>query len=136
MSRELKFRAWDTRRKEWYLESNQSVLTYYGFAIFGECTLICSPDLEDLQYLEIDQFTGLLDSEGVDIYEGDIVDYAYTGCTGIEFSYVRPIECQSDGGFRMGGAQIQSNPHMVISGAFNKDVTVIGNIHESPELLK
>ena len=125
MSRELKFRAWAEGDMHFMpLEGLYGMTRFFGFLD----TCVDNP--------KIMQFTGLLDKNGVEIYEGDIVDYAYTGCTGIEFSYVRPIECQSDGGFRMGGAQIQSNPHMVISGAFNKYVTVIGNIHETPELLK
>lgn len=71
----------------------------------------------------IGQFTGLHDKNGKEIYEGDIVRYDMGGeC---EVSY-----CIGGGfaGFDLSPAF--HNGHQL------KDVEVIGNIHDNPELLK
>jgi len=64
-----KFRAWDKKNKRWF----KTELPFYGFHIFGECTLVCPPSLDDLEHLEITQFIGIEDGNGKDIYGGDYV---------------------------------------------------------------
>lgn len=75
------------------------------------------------------QFTGLLDKQGVEIYEGDIVTH-----NGFEFSEVV---------FRKGGFQVNNmldgltNDEHYFLGDINLEMfKVIGNIYENPELLK
>ena len=86
MSRELKFRYWDPRKKE---------MTYPG----GLCinwTGECKADIE------IMQFTGLLDKNGKEIYENDIIRIRNAGresqthygenIPGPEGKYTEPLE--------------------------------------------
>ena len=120
-----KFRAWDKKRNEWYGESDPEVLTFYGFAIFGECTLLCTPRAEDLQHLEITQYTGLKDKNGKEIYEGDVV--ALCG------EVVAPVTFE-DGAFQITATRQQGRSPFIQERA--KRYEVIGNIYENPELLE
>ena len=71
------------------------------------------------------QFTGLIDRNGKDIYEGDIVEYSRTFKAKIIFQ---------DGGFKIQGPQDMDSVFLKYF-TCNNAVSVIGNIYENPNIL-
>jgi uncharacterized phage protein (TIGR01671 family) len=120
--RDIKFRGWKGCKRV----DNFCV----GTNLFGVSATVC--DVYDKwSHIELDcieQFTGLLDSNGVEIYEGDIVS---DGCRQNDhcISGVHVVELR-DGAF---------SPFAVPGweGTMSVDkCQVIGNIHQNPEVLK
>ena len=68
--RKHKFRAWDKKYNRWF----ETELKFYGFHLFGECTLMCPPNINRLKDIDVMQSTELTDINGVDVYEGDKVN--------------------------------------------------------------
>lgn len=134
--REIKFRAWDPTRKRmvyrglfdknwYYTERNDENGTNLAYGI----------SQRDQVTLKTMQFTGLLDKNGKEIYEGDIVEFddlEYCGNLNKEkaevifdegSSLVEFMDCNSG----------KSQEYLF---TYNKYIAIIGNIYENPELLK
>ena len=128
--RTIKFRGKNIETGEWV----------YGFYTQGGYIredgttkvrhIIHSDILYDVEEETVGQFTGLVDKNGVEIYEGDIIGNKEIGC-GYEIFYDKEIAS-----FRMRGSEefenFRINKHWIKE--YKREV--IGNIHDNPELLK
>ena len=131
MSREIKFRAWDT------IDNNY----WQGICLQSEPAMYLPPKFKQNEHALVwQQYTGLKDKNGVEIYEGDIL--AIDMWLGKEHGYVpedgviKWHEKSSAFKWFSNEEDLSDGSNYWLSQADEKQREVIGNIHETPELLE
>lgn len=134
MSREIKFRAWDKKERDW---------TKHIYPCFNDVWAITiKPQWEDIIIM---QFTGIKDKKGKEVYEGDIVilhdaferpEYDTSSKTDLiaqviwyDSGWHIKYNYENKRGYELDyfAKDSDNNP---------EDFEVIGNIYKNPELLK
>ena len=130
--REIKFRARDFERKQFnFLDLRDAIASDDAYFLCGDqgtdwledrensCTMSCKCELQ--------QFTGLKDKNGVEIYEGDVID-------GNLYDRKLPTRGQIvfDAHFSFYANKNEGGNTPIYRIA---EIKIIGNIHENPELL-
>ena len=133
--REIKFRAWDKTDKEMV---NVDLIMFNDKTTLEKAHIL--DERNDVHYLndvELMQYTGLKDKNGVEIYEGDIIEHHY-GLTKVIYgrSHNEMGELRESVGFLRVG--INNNDLWCTTSLTYglKSYEVIGNIYQNPELLE
>ena len=109
MSREIKFRIWDKINRMWLKSFNANLL-----------------NVGDLSNVEINQYTGVKDKNGKEIYEGDIVilnDAEEESRCVVKYKY---------GSYILVDGDLREN----LSNVEDRFLEVVGNIYENKSLLE
>ena len=139
----MKFRAWDIANKKFvygFLKKN------YFDCSFNQDGLDGTEDETNLENLLLDdwqQFTGLHDKNGKEIYEGDIVKYKILegfDCEGENWRDSKNVkDCPPKEVKFQNGEYFPRETSSIPDDAYYAyrffDIEVIGNIYETPELL-
>jgi uncharacterized phage protein (TIGR01671 family) len=123
MNREIKFRAWDSKRNEmrrtFVLDANGTIIRKF----IAGTPVGLNPDEAVLM-----QYTGLRDRNGVEIYEGDIL-----GACVLNGSIVNAQVIFNGGCYLVSALQGEAWAEELFQHAHNE---VIGNIHQHSDLLQ
>jgi len=141
-NRKIKFRAWDKKENKFWTE--------YPIVINGAGTLLRFGIKDGLvmgsivgciqaDYV-IQQFTGLIDKNGKEIYEGDLVNFTTNSLGGDEDFISQEVHwAREDGGWAFGRwlNTRGETTYFTITGDWIKVKTleIVGNIFENPELV-
>lgn len=115
----IKFRVWDKEDKAYTANKYLFEIVPDGKAF----DLVSAVDFDDSNGLVIEQYTGLKDVSGKDIYEGDI----------LENRKYRSIVKFANGKFLADVVGTISRFDLI---GETHDSKAIGNVHENPELLE
>lgn len=124
--REIKFRVWDNIAKK-YINGRYVSISGLGLLHVAKCIIkTCFRPLHTRKnpWFIVEQYTGLRDKNGTEIYEGDIL----IDDTGEPIEYW--IVKFSDGGFVGECAGVAESLFELTN------LEVVGNIHKDPELLE
>lgn len=130
MKREIKFRGWNAKNKKWlygyYLVDNAvhfivNERTPWRHLIETDNILV-DPDT-------VGQFTGLKNTNGKEIYEGDILSIS-------ELSFYSTVKWSDRAMAFCVYKDETSAPMSWFSNYSHGEIEIIGNIHDNPELLK
>ena len=129
-NRTLKFRAWDTLAKKF---------TYPDKGYQGHYVLTLNGQFQNLQngsggdeYV-VQQFTGIKDSERIDIYEGDIIEFERNDKKCIANIFYHDAFVVT--GNSEEGTFVYAYLHDLVNYIYKMKIKVIGNTFENGELL-
>ncbi len=132
--REIKFRAWDKKRKKMFLVSHLDMALEEVILWTDKYKInVNKNQWTDFQDIELMQLTGLKDKNGKEIYEGDIIS------AGINWVTKKIINYQvywNQDRWSIKANNSKNIYNLSMSKKRLKKMEVIGNIYENPELFE
>lgn len=140
----IKFRAWDKIQKKMLVPDNIEFINgqaYWAEASIGDNGSYSNDGETDGigALFELEQFTGLKDTSGKEIYEGDIVSFGSMWCVGDEYDpreeeHTGTVEYRPDYASYVVNCNEKIYPLEELT-SFD-GYSVQGNVHENAELLE
>jgi uncharacterized phage protein (TIGR01671 family) len=127
--RQIKFRAWDKKDKVMRFYPKWSTLHSRTVLYFAEENDSYVDENDNDDRVELMQFTGLTDTDGKEIYEGDVVEWNI-------YPITSPKRIRDVVSFGTGCFTVENLGEILGIKEPHRRLRVIGNIYESPELLK
>lgn len=131
--RVIKFRAWDTIKKEWFNNNG-------GFAIDWDASHITDDNDERMRTrptIVLQQFTGLQDKAGKEIYEGDIIKWdhyrQFSSARGLVSNGIGSVYWSEDVCWRV-NIHDKGIRELLVNAYHSCEV--IGNIYSSPSSIE
>lgn len=127
MNREIKFRAWNYKEMIYNVSIRNSLIQNH---------------IDKFDYIKssnypIMQFTGLHDKNGKEIYEGDVYKTEKgNSCYQIMFVNGCVVGGKTEKEYMPLSWDVSESNNTIVEDDFYKEIEVVGNIYETPELLK
>lgn len=134
MSRPSMFRVWDKQHGCWF-DTGQNDLSI----TLDRSVWACYEDgdwIDVSQTVVLEQFTGLYDRDGSEVYEADILTVRIGKGRGADTVSTRYVAEWSDESARFFFRAVRSDLGTASASKISNCGRVIGNIHETPELLE
>jgi len=125
--RKIKFRAWDKKKKKMCFVW---AVGYYKNGTIADIKIQQGNKWKNIKNFILLQYTGLKDESDREIYEGDIVKGELVDMLGYNAGEVKGVVCYVS----KWGCYAIGNDMVLLKDLRN--IKVVGNIHENPELLK
>ena len=134
MPREIKFRVWNPIKKEWLDNGDGCQEIDFRYSLDCNCLMFDNDSIDIPKGCIPVQFTGLHDRNGKEIYEGDVFELGDNFPSEVYWDTPTGSWKIRELGIVKSRGEEYQRTHEIMG--YTILPTVIGNVHENPELLE